>query len=318
MTGTAPNVVPEVIATERSHEMSITRKIAGALAGLSIAALLAGCSTAPGTEGSAETTVKLGVVGAAEEFWTTFTEAAKDEGITVELVDFQKYDLPNPALSAGDIDISQFQHIIYLAQYNEAAGEDLAIAGSTATYPLGLYSKKYDSPEEIPEGSVVGIPNDESNQARALLGLEKSGLITITGGGTILSTPADIDEANSKVSVKAVEGSLTATLLDDPGVAAVAINNDFVTKAGVDQKTAIAKDSAEDPKSQAYVNVFAVRAEDRDNPTYQKLVEIYQNNAEVQAGVQKSNNNTAVFAKIPVEDLAETLAEVQKNIADAK
>lgn len=296
--------------------MSISRTLSGVIAGIALVGLLTGCSSNAASseeKGSEGNPIKIGVIGDSDEYWETYTEAAKAEGISIEIVGFSEYTQPNPALTAGDIDINQFQHIIYLAQYNVGEKQDLTPLGSTAIYPLPLYSKKYDSVDKIPDGATIAIPNDESNRARALLALQGAGLLSLKDGGSIVSTPDDI-EAGSKVKVITVDGSLAASQLDDPNVAGAVINNDFATKAGIDISSAIAKDSAEDPKSQAYVNIFAVKAGDESNKTYQKLVEIYQTNEDVQAGVQKANNDSAVFANIPQADLATTLADVEATV----
>ena len=149
--------------------------------------------------------MKIGVVGKSDPQWAAFEEAAADEGITIELVDFADYAQPNPATTEGELDLNQFQHIVYLADYNVSAGEDLTPIGATAIYPLGLYSTKYDSVEDIPAGETVAVPNDASNQARALLVLQSAGLIELKSGGTIFSDLADIDESKSKVKVTALE-----------------------------------------------------------------------------------------------------------------
>ena len=176
---------------------------AALVGGLGLAALLVGCSAASGGAapegepalGSADNPVQLGVVGAAEPYWTTFEEAAEAEGIEVDIVDFTDYNQPNPALSEGELDINQFQHIIYLANYNVQAGDDLTAIGSTATYPIGLYSSQYESVEEIPDGAEVIVPNDDTNQARGLLVLQSAGLIALEDGGSPYSTVADVIEA---------------------------------------------------------------------------------------------------------------------------
>ena len=99
----------------------------------------------------------------------------------------------NPALDSGEIDLNLFQHLQFLAEYNVGTDSDLTPVGATLVVPLGLYSKKHTSVEDIPQGGSVAIPNDPSNQARALLVLQEAGLISLTGGGNSLSTPADID-----------------------------------------------------------------------------------------------------------------------------
>jgi D-methionine transport system substrate-binding protein len=284
-----------------------------------LALLLSACAGGTTPEGSTDPsepatteTVRIGTVGAGDPYWQTFTDAAAEEGITVELVDFTDYPQPNPALSAGEVDLNQFQHIIYLATYNVANDDDLVPIGATAIYPLGLYSTKYDDVASIPAGETVAVPDDDSNQARGLLILQSAGLITLADGGSSFSTIADIDEANSKVSVVALDAAVTATSL--PDVAAAIINNDFVEDAGLQPSDAIAQDDPSDPAAFPYINIFAARAEDADNPTYKKLVEIYQNTQAVLDGVQESSGGTAVFVKTPVEDLVTSLHDVEDDI----
>ncbi|MCC2030102.1 methionine ABC transporter substrate-binding protein [Microbacterium sp. YMB-B2] len=294
----------------------MSRRVVSAVAALAALPLvigLAGCATGAGNAGGEDDVVTIGVVGKSDEQWPAFVDAAAEEGITVELVDFGSYEQPNPALTEGEIDLNQFQHIVYLAQYNEASGEDLTPIGSTAIYPLGLYSTKYDDVDSIPEGETVAVPDDASNQARALLVLQSAGLIELKSGGTIFSDLADVDESASKVKVKALEAALIPTSL--PDVAAAIINNDFVTQAGLSFEDAIAQDDPSDPNALPYVNIFAARAEDADNETYQKLVEIFQTNEAVQEGLQESSGNTAVALQTPVADLVESLATVQKDVA---
>lgn len=288
---------------------------AAALA-LPLALLLSACASGtaePGASSAAPAPsepVKIGVVGAGDAYWTTYKEAAAAEGIEIELVDFSEYTQPNPALSAGELDLNQFQHVIYLATYNVNASDDLVPIGATAIYPLGLYSTKYDDVAAIPAGETVAVPNDESNQARGLLVLQSAGLIELKDGGSIFSTVADVLDT-SKVKVEALDAAFTATSL--PDVAAAIINNDFVEDAGLTFSDAIAQDDPEDPNALPYVNIFAARAEDKDNETYRKLVEIYQTNEEVQAGVQEASGNTAVLLKTPVADLEESLGQVEED-----
>ena len=288
-----------------------------ALAILPIAALLAGCAGNAGSSDSANgenETVKIGVVGASDPYWETYVDAAADEGITVELVDFSDYNQPNPALAEGEIDLNQFQHIVYLAQYNEANGQDLVTVGSTAIYPLGLYSTQYDSVKDIPEGATVAIPNDPSNLARALLVLQSADLLTLKGGGDSYSTVADIDEAKSRVTVTELDPALTATSL--PDVAAAIINNEFILDSGLEATDAIAQDDPSDPNSLPYINIFAARAEDKDNKTFKKLVEIYQDTKAVTDGVVDVSGGTALIVKTPVEELQASLETEQKQFAE--
>ncbi len=263
-------------------------------------------------KGSASDPVKIGVVGASDPYWADYVAAAAEEGITVELVDFTEYPLPNPALTEGELDLNQFQHIIYLAQYNESAGEDLVPIGSTAIYPLALYSTQFDSVADIPQGSTVAVPNDPSNLARALLVLQSAGLIELEDGGSIFSTPDDIIADSSRVSVTALEAALTPASL--PDVAAAIINNDFVGDAGLSFDDAIATDDPTDPNALPYVNIFAAKKADADNELYTRLVEIFQSTKAVQDGLLEVSGNTAVTLATPVGDLVDSLRKVQADI----
>jgi len=275
--------------------------------------LLAGCA---GGAGGEDETVKIGVVGASDPYWADYTEAAAAEGITVEIVDFAEYNQPNPALSNGDIDINQFQHLVYLADYNVSSGEDLTPIGATAIYPLGLYSTKVTDVAELKKGDTVAVPNDASNLARALLVLQSADLVTLKDGGTIFSTLDDVDTDKSKVTVTALEPSLTATSL--PDVDAAIINNDFVEKAGLSFDDALVKDDPSDESALPYVNVFAVRAEDKDNETYAKLVDLFQTTSTVTDGLLEVSGNSAVLATTSPADLQAALATVEEDTADQK
>jgi D-methionine transport system substrate-binding protein len=272
-----------------------------------------GGDDADAADGEGREKVVLGTVGASDPYWQVLVDAAADEGIDLEVKDFADYTQPNPALSAGELDVNQFQHLVYLAEYNVANDDDIVPLGSTAIYPLGLYSSKVDSVEEIQDGDTVVVPDDDSNQARALLILQSAGLITLEDGGSIYSTLADIDESASKVHVKAIKADLTPTSL--PDVAAAVINNDFVEKAGLSFEDALATDDVDDPNALPYVNVFAVRAEDRDDPTLLKLVEVYQETQAVLDGVQDVSGGTAELVKVPQDELQASLDEVEADTA---
>lgn len=266
-----------------------------------------------GDDTAGTTKVKLGVVGASDPYWKTFKEEAAKEDIDVEVIDFADYAQPNPSVSEGEIDINQFQHIIYLADYNVKNDDDLYPIGSTAIYPLGLYSQKVDSVEAIKDGDTVVVPDDDTNQARALLLLQSAGLISLKDGGSPFSTLNDVEDS-SRVKVQAIKADLTPTSL--PDVAAAVINNDFVEKAGLTFADALVTDDASDPSAQPYVNIFAVRAEDKDNETYLKLVEIFQNSQPVIDGLQEVSGDTAEVVKLSGDELAGTLEDVQSKIRE--
>ena len=294
--------------------MSVIKPLSVTAFALAVALGVSGCASTASdsaTEAGSDGPVRIGVVGAGDPYWATYVEAAAAEGIEVELVDFTEYTQPNPALSADELDLNQFQHIIYLATYNVSSADDLQPIGATAIYPLGLYSSQYDDVADIPEGATVAVPNDESNQARGLLVLQSAGLIELEDGGSIFSTVADV-LPESKVTVEALDAAFTATSL--PDVAAAIVNNDFVADAGLSFDDAIATDDPSDPNAVPYVNIFAAKAADADNPTYQRLVEIFQTDQAVLDGLQEASGGTAVFVTTPASDLVASLTDVEDDI----
>ncbi|MDY0892850.1 MetQ/NlpA family ABC transporter substrate-binding protein [Frigoribacterium sp. CFBP9030] len=262
--------------------------------------------------GSGDETVRIGVVGKSDPYWQTFVDAAADEGIDVELVDFGSYEQPNPALTEGEVDLNQFQHIVYLAQYDVAADADLVPIGSTAIYPLPLYSEQYTDVSDFQKGDTIAVPDDASNLARSLLVLQSNGLIELKGGGDAFSGINDIDTEASTVQVTPVAADLAATSL--PDFDGAIINNEYATKAGLSSEDVIAQDDPNDPAALPYVNVFAARAADEDDETYKKLVEIYQDTQSVTDGVVENSGGTAVTVKVPVADLQSSLDDTRELV----
>ncbi len=307
-------------ATSRPRHHARRPRTAGLLAALAALTLgLSACggggdgasSDASGTPG-ADDPIRVGVVGASEEHWKIFQQKAEEAGFDVEIVDFTEYTQPNPALSQGQLDLNQFQHILYLAQYNVEAGDDLVPVGATAIYPLGLYSKQYTSVDEIPDGAEVAIPNDPTNLARALLVLQDAGLVTLKDGGSAFSTEADVVADSSRVTVTPVDAQQTAIALDS--VAASIVNNDFLTDAGIDPDSALYTDDADSEAAKPYINIWAAQAADAGNQRYLDLIAIYED-PEVQAALQAASGGTAVIADQTPAELQQILTDVE---ADAK
>lgn len=282
--------------------------------GLAIATTLAlsacGAEEVTPAAGTADDPVRIGVVNTGDDYWTTFTDLAEEEGISVELVNFSDYQLPNQGLTDGDLDLNQFQHLQFLAGYNTASEQDLTPVGATAVYPLGLYSQSYDSVEDIPEGGEIAIPNDDTNQARALLVLQEAGLVTLRDGGSAFSTPADVLEDESRVTVTPVDAAQTALALQD--VDASIINNDFVGDAGLTADDAIFSDDPDSDAAAPYINVWVARAADADNEVFQQLVEIY-HSPEVEQGVLEASGDTGVIKDNSAAELQEILAGIEAD-----
>jgi len=296
------------------------RRLTAVLAALAVGALAA-CSggepaAAPTTaDPDNPVTVRVGVTDKSKAYWATFTDLAAEEGIDVELVNFTDYQQPNTVLSEGQLELNQFQHLLFLANYNVSADDDLAPIGATVIYQLGLYTTKgYASPDEIPDGGEVAIPNDPTNQARALLVLQSAGLISLKDGGNALSTPAEIDQAASRVKVVPVDANQTAIQLQD--LDAAVVNNNFAADAGIDPTTAIYSDLEDTDTARPYVNIWVARAEDADNPVYADLIEIYHRD-EVIGQLLEENQGTAVEQDLSPEELQASLTELEDQVRAA-
>ena len=265
-------------------------------------------------KGSESNPVKIGVIGATDPQWVEFSKKAQNAGIHVKLVDFQDYTSENPALDSGDLDLNEFQHLLYLANYNVTNDKDLQPIGGTAIFPLGVYSSKVTDVKDIAKGQTVAIPNDETNQARAIGVLKAAGLVRLKGDWTAFTTPSDIDTSNSKVKVTALKAEQVANALKDPKVAAGVINNDYVADAGLKLTDSIYQDDAESKEARPYINVFVARKADADNPTYLRLVKIAQSKS-VFTKLNAQSNGTAVSASdFTAKELQTYLAQIEKQV----
>lgn len=299
------------------------RTLTASLAAIVVAALAACSSAASATPAATTTadpdnrvTVRVGVTDKAKDYWRTFEDLAADEGIDVELVNFTDYTQPNPIVSSGELELNQFQHLLYLANYNVSSDDDLVPIGSTAIYQLGLYTTKgYASPDDVPDGAQIAIPNDVVNQARALLVLQSAGLVTLKDGGNAFSTPAEVDAAASRVTVVPVDASQTPVQLQT--LDGAVINNNFAGDAGIDPTTAIYSDLQDTKTARPYLNIWVARSEDADNPVYAQLLEIYHSDAVTQQLLDE-NKGTAVVEDVPAAELQDDLAGLEDLVRQSQ
>ncbi|MDM7888967.1 MetQ/NlpA family ABC transporter substrate-binding protein [Curtobacterium sp. RHCJP20] len=280
-----------------------------------VAAVRSGGSDDAASGGGSGKTVTIGVSDKSLGYWNTYTKLAKERlGVTVELTNFSDYSLPNPALKDGQLDINQFQHIQYLADYNVTSNDDLQPIGSTAVYPLPLYATDYAKTSELPQDAKIAIPNDSINQARALLILQSAKLLELKDGGSAFSTTTDI--TSSKVDVQPLDASQTANALQQGSVAAAVVNNNFATAAKLPTSDIIFQDDPASASAAPYVNVFAVRDADKDNETYLDLAKLFQDDAVQQAF--KKDLPEAVARDESATKLQDELAKVEQDAKAAK
>ena len=245
--------------------------------------------------------VTVGIVpGSAEDVWQVVVDQAKAEGIEVELQFFTDYNQPNEALQNGSIDLNAFQHIAFLDNWNESNDGSLVPIGFTFVSPMGTYSEKIKSLDELPEGGTVAIPNDPTNGGRALLALELAGVLEIDDDAGILVTPEDITENPKNIKIEELDAAQLAATL--PDVDAAIINTNFANDAGLSLKDAIFVDADYPEKlSEKYKNSIVAREEDKENPLYLKIVELYQTDAVAQAIYDTTNGgDKPVWENAPV------------------
>lgn len=264
------------------------KKLASILLVITLAISIVGCSSnnaqapaaaAPAATSSAPAkaepvTIKLGVVGENNEQWKPVIAALAKENITLELVKFADYTLPNQALADSEIDLNAFQHYAFLKNQIKDKGYQLTAIGETIIAPLGLYSKKIKNVSELKEGDKIAIPNDATNGGRSLKVLEAAGLIKVKPEAGYLPTVGDITENPLKLEFIEVEAAQTPSLL--PDVAAAIINGGHAVDAGLFPQTdAIYLETVAQGSDNPYINIVVARTADKDKALYKKVVDAY-------------------------------------------
>ncbi len=220
-----------------------------------------------------KTSVKVGIMsGEDEDVWRAAATEAEKVGLTLELVTFNDYTQPNEALERGEIDANAFQHKPYLDNQIQQNDYHIVVAGYTGLWPIGLYSKTHTKIADIKDGASIGVPNDPSNEGRALKVLEQLGLIKLAPGTGILATVADVVENPKNLEIKELDAGVVGRAIDDLDGAVV--NTDWALKAGLSAKDRIAQEAITD---NPYRNFIAVREADAKEPWVVKLVATYQN-----------------------------------------
>ena len=216
--------------------------------------------------------LKIGVTaGPHAQIFEQVKKVAEQDGLKIQIVEFSDYVQPNAALAAGDLDANSYQHKPYLDQQIKDRGYKFVNVGYTVNFPIGIYSKKVRSLKDLKEGARVGIPNDPTNGGRVLLVFQDQGLIKLKADAGLKATPLDVIDNPKKIRFVEVDAAQLPRTLDD--LDASAINTNYALSAGLNPgKDAIAQESTKSP----YVNLLAVREQDKDKPWVAKLVKAYQ------------------------------------------
>lgn len=224
--------------------------------------------------------LKIGVVGSIyEDLWENAVETLKDEGIDLKIVQFSDYVTPNNALANGEIDLNAFQHQIYLQSEIDQYGYELTNIGNTFIIPLNLYSEKIKSVDELKAGDTIAVPNDPTNEGRALKVLAAAGIITLKDNDNFNPTLDDIEKYNVEVKIEEIAANTIPSTL--PDVTAAIINGNYALDFGLDVDGAIYKDTVLDEEK--YWNLIAAKTADLSDSklveAYDKVVEAFQTQA---------------------------------------
>lgn len=253
------------------------------LAGVLTAAALTGCGgsdksgdsdSGSGSGDSGSKTVK--VAASATPHAEILEEAKgllKEEGYELEVTVFNDYVQPNEVVESGDFDANYFQHIPYLDSFNEEKGTHLVNAGGIHYEPFGIYPGTKKSLDELAEGDTIAVPNDTTNEARALLLLQDNGVITLKEGAGLNATVNDIEENLKNVKIEELEAAQVSRVVDE--VAFVVLNGNYALEAGYSVKSdAIAYEQSDSEAAKTYVNVIAVKEGSEENEAVQALVNV--------------------------------------------
>ena len=215
--------------------------------------------------------IKVGVTpGEHAEIMEQIVPLAAAKGLNIDVVEFSDYVVPNTALADGDLNANSFQHVPFLENQIKDRGFDLVVVAKTITTPMGVYSSKLKSLDELPEGANVAIPNDPTNGGRALLVLADEGVIKVNPDAGLVPTVLDITENPKNLKFRELDAAQLPRALEDADAAV--INTNFALAAGISpREDSIAMEKADSP----YANVIAVRKGDEEQPWVKTLVEVY-------------------------------------------
>lgn len=281
-------------------KISNKKMIAVALSVVAFAGVLAlaGCGSSSTSSSSSSSNSKTITVAAsptphAEILSNAVKPLLEKEGYTLEVKEFTDYVLPNTATEEGEVDANYFQHKPYLDSFNEEQGTHLVSVEPVHFEPFGLYAGKTTSLDALQEGAVVAVPNDTTNEARALLLLEQEGLIKLKDGAGITATTNDIESNPKNLQIKELEAAAVPTVLADVDIAC--INGNYAQGAGLNVSDALANESADSLAAQTYANVLVVKDSNQDSEAIKALAK-----ALVSDEVRDYINSTYSGAVVPV------------------
>lgn len=251
-------------------------------------------------------------VGASATPHAEILEQAKplleEKGYELEIEVFDDYVLPNEVVDSEEIDANYFQHITYMNQFNEEKGTELFDAGDIHYEPFGIYPGTKKSLDELEDGDTIAVPNDTTNEARALLLLQDNGIITLKEDAGLNATINDIEENPHNIEIIELEAAQVARVAEETSF--VVLNGNYALQAGLSvAKDALAIEEADSEAAKNYVNVIAVKEGNENSEKIQALVEVLKSDE-----IKEYINNTYDGAVIPfeVEEEAEDAGETEE------
>ena len=256
------------------------RTFVSAAFGTAAATLLAACGgskdNAASSEAAASGSTVLSVAATPEPHAKILTEYAApklaEQQITLEVKEFTDYVQPNEVVYNGEIDCNYFQHVNYLNDYNEQNGEDLVSVAKIHYEPFGIYAGKSSDLAAIADGAVIAVPNDPTNEARALLLLQQAGLIKLKDPDNIAATPNDITENPHNITFREIEAAATPRALEDVDFAA--INGNYAQEAGLHAADALVLEEASGVAFEQYANIICTSSDKANDERIAALVAV--------------------------------------------
>lgn len=238
-------------------------------------------------------TLRVGATPAPhQEILEQVVDTLAAQGIILEIVPYNDYNVPNTAVEEGEDDANFFQHVTYMENFNADKGTHLVNAGAIHYEPMGIYAGKSDSLENIADGAVIAVPNDPTNEGRSLLLLQELGLITLKEDAGLEATPNDIADNPKNLEFQEMEAAMLPQTIDEVDFSI--INSNYALDAGLNPMTdALATEDPESDAAQAYANIIAIKEGNENNEAIKALVAALQSD-EVREFIETTYNGSVV------------------------
>jgi len=254
--------------------MKNIRKILAAVLALTLTVALTACSGSSDKD-TKGTTIKVGAsITPHSEILEKVKPILADKGITLEIVKIEDSITPNTGVIEGSLDANYFQHVPYLEQFNKENGSDLVSIGAVHYEPFGVYAGRTKNLADLPDGALIAVPNNVTNEARALLLLAQEGILKLRDGAGVTATVEDIVENPKNVQFKELAPEQLVASLPDVDVAV--INGNYAIEGGLHVSGALAVEANDGLAAQTYGNIVATSAKNKDNAALKTLVEVLQ------------------------------------------